>query len=248
VIAAHAPAVRAVVAKGPGAGQSILLRRVVAVLGSKPGCKVRLKHEDVSGIHCAIVNTGGEVYLRDLASRNGTFLNDLRASHERLEDGDVIKIRPWELRINVVDPSTDDSSDFTGLGLDPAPAAIAVENVKAGRIIQLPREVNVVGRSGSCDVTIEDRSLSRVHAVVFNYLSQVVVCDLLSENGVKVNGEQVTYSRLKSDDVLTLGTVDLRVKVIEPSPRVSPSEPGRPAQAPRPDGTFSDRIDIRAAE
>ena len=248
VIAAHAPAVRAVVAKGYGAGQSILLRRVVSVLGSKPGCKVRLKHADVSGVHCAIVNTGGDVYLRDLASRQGTFLNDLRASHERLEDGDVVRISPWELRISVVEPASHDSSDVTGLGLEPAPAAIVVENVKTGRISQLPREVNVLGRSQSCDVTIEDRSISRAHVLMFTYLSQVIAFDLMRENGLRVNGQRVTFSNVKTDDVLTLGAVELRVKVVQPSPQVASESGGEPAAAPKPDGTFSDRIDIRTAE
>lgn len=248
MVAGHAPAVRAVVVKGPGTGQSILLRRVVSVLGSKSGCKVRLKHADVSSVHCAIVNSGGEVYLRDLASRNGTFLNDLRATHERLQDGDVIKIRPWELRVSVVEPATDDSKDFTGLGLEPAPAAIAIEAVDTGRVTQLAREVNVLGRSQSCDVTIEDRSISRTHTLIFTYLSQVVAFDLLSENGLKINGERIAYSKIKSDDVLTLGTVQLRAKIIEPSSRVTPSAASEPATAPKPDGTFSDRIDIRTAE
>ncbi len=237
-----------VVAKGHGAGQSILLRRAASVLGSRPGCKVRLKHADVSGVHSVIVNTGNEVFLRDLLSRNGTFLNDLRATHERLEDGDVVKIKPWELRVNVIEPETDDSNDFTGLGLDPAPAAIAVENVETGQISRLPREVNVLGRSHECDITIENRSISRAHALMFTYLSQVVVFDLMSENGLLLNGNPIVFSKVKTDDVLTIGSVELRVKIIEPSPRVSSDGTSKAFQAPRPDGTISDRIDIRTAE
>ena len=74
---------------GTGVGQSIVLRRAASVLGSGKGSKVRFKHGEVSRVHCVIVNTGEEILVRDLLSRNGTFLNGLRAEHERLEDDDT---------------------------------------------------------------------------------------------------------------------------------------------------------------
>ncbi|MHC4064801.1 MAG: FHA domain-containing protein [Planctomycetota bacterium] len=248
VVSSHAPRVRIAATRGTNAGGSITLRRVASIIGSKKGCKLLLKHGDVSSTHCAVINTGGEVFIRDLVSRNGTFLNDLRAEHERIQDGDVIKIKPWQLRVALIEPETNDSSDVTGLGLEPAPAVVALQEIKSGNVRQLLREVNLLGRRHGCDFVIEDRSVSRAHAMVFTYLSRVVVFDLMSRNGTLVNGEAVTFSQVQTDDLLTIGTVDLRVKIVEPSPRVEPSDNGQPVAPPTPEGSVTDHIDIRAAE
>jgi pSer/pThr/pTyr-binding forkhead associated (FHA) protein len=207
-----------------------------------------LKHNAVSGVHCAVINTGGEIYMRDLLSRNGTYLNDLRAEQEHLEDGDVITIRPWQLRVAVVVPKLDDSSDVTGLGLEPAPAVIALEEIGTKRVRQLTREVNLIGRRHGCDLVVDDRSVSRAHAIIFTYLSRVAIFDLMSQNETLVNGQAVTFSTLQSDDLLSLGTVDMRVKIVAPSPKARSSGNGQAIKPQDPDGSFSDRIDIRAAE
>jgi len=248
LVSAHAPRVRLTVAAGPGTGGGTVLRRVVSLIGSGPGCKLQLRHREVSKVHCAIVNTGGDIVLRDLVSQAGTFLNDLRVVHEHLEDGDVVKIRPWRLRIGLLPPEVTDGADFTGLGLEPSPAAIVLEDPFTGRVQKLPRDVNLLGRSPDCDFAVDDRSVSRGHALLFTYLSQPAVVDLLSRNGTMVNGQPVTFARLKTGDALTLGTAELRVKVVDTGPRVSPSRDGKPLPPPRPEDSFSDRIDIRAAE
>jgi len=248
VVSSHSPRLRLTVARSAGPGGNIVLRRAASIIGSRPGCKVLLKHNAVSGVHCAVINTGGEIYIRDLLSRNGTYLNDLRAEQEHLEDGDVITIRPWQLRVAVVVPKLDDSSDVTGLGLEPAPAVIALEEIGTKRVRQLTRELNLIGRRHGCDLVVEDRSVSRAHAIISTYLSRVVIFDLMSQNDTLVNGRAVTFSTLQSDDLLSLGTVDMRVKIVAPSPKARSSGNGQAVQPPDPEGSVSDRIDIRAAE
>ena len=248
MVSGHAPRLRLVVRTPSGKSGGILLRRVASIIGSRAGCKLLLKHQAVSGVHCAIINTGGELYIRDLVSRNGTYLNDLRAEHERLEDGDVITVRPWQLRVVAVEPELADSSDVTGLGLEPAPAVIALEEIGTKLVRQLTREVNLIGRRPGCDLVVDDRSVSRAHAVIFTYLSKVAIFDLMSQNETLVNGQAVSFSPLKTDDLLSLGTVDLRVKMIEPSPTIAAKDDDGKASPPQSDGSYSDRIDIRAAE
>ena len=248
VVSSHAPRVRLSVVRGVGAGQGILLRRVASIIGSSTGVKMLLRHPEVSGLHCAIVNTGGLVYVRDLQSRQGIFLNDLKAEHEVIQDGDVIKIRPWQLRVAILTPKVADTKDVTGLGLEPAPAAIALENLSNGQLTKLPREICLLGRRHTCDCFVDDRSVSRAHALVFNYHSQPVIFDLLSHNGTRVNGKSVCFSPIKSDDVLSVGGVDLRVRLIVSGAAVTSDQRGDLVRPPEPDGTFSDRIDIRAAE
>ena len=51
-----------------------MLRRLSS-FGSGQGCFVRLDSSKVSPTHCAIVNPGDRVILRDLASKTGTLVN-----------------------------------------------------------------------------------------------------------------------------------------------------------------------------
>lgn len=241
---------RLTVMRGHGAEEkvNVLLRRAVSLIGSGSGCKIRLKHHDVSRVHLALVNTGEELFVRDLLSKNGTFLNELRAEHEALEDDDVLKVKPWQFRVEVLGPTGAERGDFTGLGLDPSPAVIALEDTRTGEVVKLPRAVNLIGRGPTCDFVVEDRSISRAHALVFAYLSRVVVFDLVSHNGIKLNGEQVTFATLRDGDVLTLGSVDLKPRIVQPLSSVKTDENGQAVQAPTPEGSITDRIDLGSAE
>lgn len=54
-------------------------------LGRSPGCAVPLEDDTfTSSVHARVFQRGGELFLEDLGSTNGTFLND-----ERLTDGPV---------------------------------------------------------------------------------------------------------------------------------------------------------------
>ena len=62
-----------------------------AVVGSAPGAHVLLDHETVSRVHAEIVTRSTGVWVRDLGSRNGTFVDDLRVESARLAHGAVLR-------------------------------------------------------------------------------------------------------------------------------------------------------------
>ncbi|MCP4593112.1 MAG: FHA domain-containing protein [bacterium] len=236
---------------GSGTGQSIALRRAVALVGSRPGCKITLKHSSVAAVHCAIVNTGESVYLRDLMSKTGTFLNGLRAECEPLSDGDIIRIADWEINVELRDAPTGDGTGSSVLNLEPTPTVLALKTVGNGPLVKLLRDVNVISRKRGADFVLQDRRVSRAHAAVFLLNGRPVICDLLSENGLAINEEATRFGALHSGDTLTLG--DSRVRVVIPSPTIAASsENGSSSTATRSDtssdGEQSDLIDIRVAE
>lgn len=61
------------------------------------------------------------------------------------------------------------------------------------------------------DVLLEESSVSRSHAVVYQDETGVNILDLVSKNGTYVNGREVEASRLKNNDVVSLGTATVRV-------------------------------------
>jgi pSer/pThr/pTyr-binding forkhead associated (FHA) protein len=64
-----------------------------AVIGRDGGCDVRLDDPLVSRRHAVVVSCAGELFIEDLGSANGLFVNgDRRRRTLALRDGDVIQL------------------------------------------------------------------------------------------------------------------------------------------------------------
>jgi hypothetical protein len=63
-------------------------------VGRSPGCAVSLEDDTfASSIHARVFQRNGELWLEDLGSTNGTWLNDDRVRGlERLQRGDRVKV------------------------------------------------------------------------------------------------------------------------------------------------------------
>jgi pSer/pThr/pTyr-binding forkhead associated (FHA) protein len=90
---------RLVVERAEGVGLSYALDRPAIVLGREEGCDVVIGDPYTSRRHAEIRREGDRLVLRDLGSRNGTFVNGMRiqAPHS-LTPGDRITIGGWTLR------------------------------------------------------------------------------------------------------------------------------------------------------
>ena len=66
----------------------------VTVIGRRKNCDLRIPLESVSRRHCQLDVVDKTLKLRDLGSRNGTFLNGKRIEEQVLKPGDSIKIGP----------------------------------------------------------------------------------------------------------------------------------------------------------
>jgi len=70
----------------------------------------------------------------------------------------------------------------------------------------------IIGSSFSSDIIIEDASVSSYHAFITCLDSgELLIKDLSSEKGTKVNGEVVTECRLHHGDVLNIGGIELLI-------------------------------------
>lgn len=71
--------------------------------------------------------------------------------------------------------------------------------------VDLQSGETVFGREDSADITLEDRSVSRKHAVIERLSSLYVINDLGSTNGTYVNGKRVDSQPLQCGDRVRLG-------------------------------------------
>jgi pSer/pThr/pTyr-binding forkhead associated (FHA) protein len=79
---------------------------------------------------------------------------------------------------------------------------------------QLTGTAATLGRGSHNDVVFKNDSVSSNHAQIhLRRDGAVYITDLLSSNGVYVNGERVTEHELRSGDVLELGEVRLNVHI-----------------------------------
>ncbi|MGH9304520.1 MAG: FHA domain-containing protein, partial [Acidimicrobiales bacterium] len=70
-------------------------------LGRSPGCAVALEDDTfISSVHARVYERAGELWLEDLGSTNGTWLNDERVdAPSRIQRGDRLKVGSTTLEV-----------------------------------------------------------------------------------------------------------------------------------------------------
>jgi pSer/pThr/pTyr-binding forkhead associated (FHA) protein len=77
----------------------ISIKKPVFLIGRMPTSDLLLEDRSVSSEHAAIefvdkstAGGGKEYYIRDLDSKNSTYVNGVKATHQKLNDKDIIRI------------------------------------------------------------------------------------------------------------------------------------------------------------
>jgi FHA domain len=116
--------------------------------------------------------------------------------------------------------------------------ALYLVPVDQGRPIVLDKAVVFIGRHPECDVVLKhSRKVSRKHCCIAQVDSRIVVRDLGSMNGVRLNGERVTHeATVRLGDQVTIGDVGyvLQTQDALGRPRTSQPPNGRRAESPPP--------------
>ncbi len=186
-----------------GRGKAFEMTRAVAIIGSRRDCDVAIEHADCSKVHAALVNSGRQVYLFDLNSRTGTFVNDDPIKLRSVVDGDTVRIAGRLLTVSI-------QGGFPRDDEPRLPHALCL--VGAQERHQLVAPVSLIGRRTNCDVHVDHPDVSLAHALVLEVAGCAAVFDLGSRGGTTVNGRPVTLTWLRHGDRIEVGDETLSVE------------------------------------
>jgi pSer/pThr/pTyr-binding forkhead associated (FHA) protein len=80
-----------------------------------------------------------------------------------------------------------------------------------GPSILIDKPILLFGRHAECDVQLNSKKVSRRHCVLAQVNDYLVVRDLGSTNGVRINGHRVAEGKLHPGDELTIGNFRYQV-------------------------------------
>jgi hypothetical protein len=191
-------------------------------LGRRPYNDIVIDNLAVSGEHAVLQMAGHDVFIEDLNSTNGTYINGKAIKKQLLQHNDTVEIGKYKIKY-LVEDGTDyektmilkpgsfpgpasghaplHASNFGALGAAVSPAAIKVLNGAAvGREVNLTKVVTTVGKPGVQVASITKRPGGYVFAHVEGSSRPTV-------NGNPLVGESVS---LKNGDVIELAGTQMQ--------------------------------------
>ncbi|HJW10449.1 MAG TPA: FHA domain-containing protein [Albitalea sp.] len=196
-------------------------------LGRRPYNDIVIDNLAVSGEHAVLQMVGADVFIEDLNSTNGTYINGKAVKKQLLTHNDTVEIGKYKIKYLVEDGADYEktmimkqgalptapspagysptvgfgSSGFGSLGASAVPASIRVLNgAAAGREVNLTKVVTTVGKPGVQVASITKRPGGYVFAHVEGAMRPTV-------NGQPLTSETV---QLKNGDVIELAGTQMQ--------------------------------------
>jgi pSer/pThr/pTyr-binding forkhead associated (FHA) protein len=80
-----------------------------------------------------------------------------------------------------------------------------------GPSILIDKPILLFGRHEECDVQLNSKKVSRKHCILAQLSDCLIIRDLGSTNGVRINGERVAEGKLRAGDELQIGNFKYQV-------------------------------------
>ncbi len=126
---------------GPLRGSSFPLASGEVSIGRDPGNDIAILDSSISRHHCVIARNGRRYTIKDLDSRNNTFVNRVPVNERVLEFGDEIRI--GNSLFLLTDPETAQSTSSNSVQLDESPAGgstVVLRKEQARYLSPAPRQ------------------------------------------------------------------------------------------------------------
>jgi len=181
---------------------------------------IRLTERTVSRRHAKLIRRNAAWFIAPLSESQKTMV-DGEAVHKEtaLTHGVVIRIGDYrlELRDDAIKGTRSDPRAATQpavprgqFGAEPN-RFVVLDGPTPGTQYPLFKRSLLIGRGEECDISLNDTSVSRVHAEINRTETGTYdIVDRGSSNGVRVNGNDVQKHHLEGGDMVELGDVVLR--------------------------------------
>ncbi len=187
-----------------------------------------LDSRTVSRKHTEVLEEGGQYFVRDLKSNNGTRMHEKNIMpHEKLllKSNDIIQIEDFDLIFHLPrEGEQQDIYEITDADLlevkmvkkllkamdkDKAPSLEVLEGEHTGHrfVLDGKNQDAVVGRDPAAEFCVDSNIISRKHARLQKRFDTVMIEDLDSKNGTYVNRERIKEKKLQDGDIVHLGTL-----------------------------------------
>lgn len=222
------PQARLLIHSPDGDEREVVLTSAIATIGKTPDNTVIIPGETISRKHAQIQQREGQYFIRDLGSRNGTFLNGNRLGEDELplQEGDEIAIgRSGTMLRFLLEPiiSFPDTVDLSKVKLERATmlepvsiypqARLYITDSDGGeREVPLTSAFASIGKTPDNLVVIADEAISRKQSQIEQRDGQYLIRDLGSRNGTFLNGTRLgeDESPLHEGDEITIGLTKIR--------------------------------------
>jgi pSer/pThr/pTyr-binding forkhead associated (FHA) protein len=204
--------------------KEVQLTKDRTTLGRRPYNDIVIDNLAVSGEHAVLLMTGGEVFLEDLNSTNGTYINGKAVKKQQLQNGDGIEIGKYKIKFvgdgvaenfdktmvvrarPTVAPQNAPASGYPtaagdSMGLGAFHAAIKVlSGAASGREVPLTKVVTTIGKPGVAVAAITRRQ----HGYVVHHVEGAGNPTL---NGSPIGSDPIS---LKNGDLVELAGTQMQ--------------------------------------
>src|SRR5215212_8956947 len=94
-----------------------------------------------------------------------------------------------------------------------------------GEPIEIVKDMTLVGRTEDCDLRLDHKSVSKMHCVLVKTDGLLLLRDLGSTNGTRVNGQRVRRAALLPNDHVTIAHFKFRIFMGPDEPDDPPAKP-----------------------
>lgn len=207
--------------------KEVQLSKDRTTLGRRPYNDVVIDNLAISGEHAVFQMTGSEVFIEDLNSTNGTYVNGKAAKKQQLQNGDTVEVGKYKIKF--VNEAASDGFEKTMMvksgpgGMMPSPAnqsqgvaslaprvSVAPSTAQAsikvlsgaasGREVPLTKVVTTIGKPGVAVAAITKRQ----HGFVVHHVEGAGNPSL---NGAPIGTEPVS---LKNGDLIELAGTQMQ--------------------------------------
>ncbi|MBV1731075.1 MAG: FHA domain-containing protein [Hydrogenophaga sp.] len=191
--------------------KEVQLTKDRTTLGRRPYNDIVIDNLAVSGEHAVMQMSGAEVFLEDLNSTNGTYVNGKAIKKQQLKNGDTVEIGKYKIKFvhdGVVENFEKTTVINAGAVVGAAEPAAPVGNgsirvmsgAAAGREVPLVKVVTTIGKPGVAVAAITRRPHGYVVALVEGAIKPTV-------NGNAIGTEAVN---LRNGDLIELAGTQMQ--------------------------------------